>query len=389
MKYIVYYQENQKIKKIKLNSLDENFLPNNIIKIKKNYFYFEGKKRVSESFLKQFLYELSLMLDSKILLSEAFDILIKKERKQNNKEFLQILKECFSNSKDILIALNKYEINPLIKSFFTITQDSGNPKDNIKALYILIKEASEIKKDFIKLFSYPILLLSAFFLCLIGIFKFVVPSFQSMFSQIRTEFSLATKLLFIFKDFYENYFFLSFFISVFFIFLLILFYKKSLSLKEKIDKFLVLHCFLFSSLYNLKNFYQFFLLIDILLKNKYSFHESLSKAKILINNQYLLDRITKIENLLKSGKSIGFAFKSVGLFDDLTISLLKTGEVSNCMQKVVLEIKKIYKQRFDDKLKLFSLLIEPLFLIVMMVLILWIVLAIFVPLWSMSDMLRV
>lgn len=389
MKYTIYYQENQKTKKLIVDNLEEKDLPNNIIKIKKNYLYFENKKRLSVNYLKDFLYELSLMLDSKILLSDAFDILINKEKNQTKKSFLKLLKDSFSSSKDILVALERFNINPLVKSFFRITQDSGNPKDNIKALYYLLRDSGKIKKDFIRLFSYPVLLLCSFFLSLIGIFKFVVPSFQSMFSQINIELSFSTRLLFTLKDFYENYFISSFFLLVSLVSLLLLVYKNSKTFQGKIDRFLVVNCLLFSNLYKLKNFYQLFLVMDILLKNNYSFHESLSKAKILMNNQYLLDRITQIENLLKSGKSISFAFESVDLFDNLTISLLKTGEVSNSMQEVVLEIKKIYKQRFDDKLKLFSLLIEPLFLIIMMVLIIWIVLAIFVPLWSMSDMLRV
>ena len=152
---------------------------------------------------------------------------------------------------------------------------------------------------------------------------------------------------------------------------------------------MVTKLYLISDLYKYKTFYTYFVILDILLKSKYEFHESLLKAKTLLNNNYLLDKITQIENLLKSGKSVSSAFESVKLFDDISISLLNTGETTNSLDVTINEIKNIYKKRFDEKLKLFALLIEPIFLLIIMALIVWIILAVFVPLWSMGDMLKV
>ncbi len=389
MKYKVYFQENSKIKCLKTDSLDEEYLPENVVEIKKNYLHFIQEKNIKNTHIKNILYELSIMLESKILLDEALEILIKKEKNSLKKEFLKALANSFSNSQDILLSLEKFKISPLVKSFFKITQNSGNPEENIKALSRLLSQADDIKRNFIKVLFYPLLLCIGFLFCLIGIFKFVVPNFQSIFEGSKIPLSFATKTLFWAKEFYENYFFSSIFVLLIFVGVFIFLYKQKKDIRIYMDKLLVKNFFIFSTLYKMKNFYHLFLIMEILLKNKYSFHDSLSKSKALINNEYLLDKITQIENLLKSGKSISFAFESAEIFDDLVISLLKTGEVSNSIEKVVFEIKNIYKRKFDDKLKFFSLLIEPLFFIVIMALIVWIVLAIFVPLWSMNDMLKV
>jgi general secretion pathway protein F len=69
--------------------------------------------------------------------------------------------------------------------------------------------------------------------------------------------------------------------------------------------------------------------------------------------------------------------------------LIKTGEVSNSLQITVGEIKNIYKRKFNDKLKFLSMAIEPIFFIIIMLLIIWIILAIFVPLWSIGDVLKI
>ena len=399
MKYKITYQEDENIKSlvVEANSLSEITLPENTIEIKKEFFYlkvdfmssFLTKKYIKEKELISLFYELSLMLNSKIILDEAFLILIKNKKDKQVLEFLKTLQNSFSKSIDISKSLKDFKINPLIKSYFKITQESGNVASNIKALSVMLSDNYEIKKEFKKAMTYPFVLIITFFLSLIGIFRVVVPKFEFMFTSNKMELPIATKILFVSKDLFENYLLLFIISMTLLLFFLVFIYKNSEKLRYKIDEVLVKRLFLISDLYKYKNFYIYFVILDILLKSKYEFHESLMKAKILLNNNFLLDKISQIENLLKSGKSVSSAFESTKLFDDITISLLNTGEITNSLDVTINEIKNIYKKRFDEKLKLFALLIEPMFLVIIMALIIWIILAVFVPLWSMGDMLKV
>lgn len=82
-KYKILYQENFKIKKliIKSDDIKKEILPDNIIEIKKIFdFTFSFEKKIKDSEIKNKLYELSLMINSKILLEDAFTILIKNEK---------------------------------------------------------------------------------------------------------------------------------------------------------------------------------------------------------------------------------------------------------------------------------------------------------------------
>lgn len=391
-KYKVVYQEKGEIKFkiIETYNIEEERMPPHIIDVKRIGFNLDISlfRKIKDKDLKNSLYELSLMLKSKILLDDAFDILIKNEKKSLMKDFLKALKFSFANSKDIDMSLKFFNVNPLVKSFFKITQDSGNAASNISSLSQLISENYEIKKEFIKSMTYPFILCITFFFSLIGIFKFVVPNFQSLLERTNIELPYATTLLLAIKDIFDNYLFHILIFALIFIFGFIFFYKNSFSMRKKIDEILVKHLFVISDLYKLKSLYTYFIVVDILLQSKYDFLESITKSKVLLKNQYLLDKITQIENLIKSGKSVRFAFESTKLFDDVTLNLISTGEFTNSLGDVINEIKNIYKKRFDDRLKLFSLLIEPLFFIIIMVLVVWIILAVFVPLWGMSDMLK-
>lgn len=395
MKYKIKYQEKGEIKSISIetNNLESEILPKNIIDIKKSSSFFNSQiklfNHIKDKDLKNIFYELSLMLQSNILLDEALGILIKNQKKKLLKEFLQTIQNSYINSVDIYKSLNKFKINSLVKSFFQLTQDSGNSIENIKSLSIIINEDYEIKREFIKSMIYPIILFVTFFFSLLGIFKFVVPKFEFMFKQSSMDLPLATSVLFFVKDLFENYLYLLFGIVFIISFLIIYSYKNIEKFRYFLDFILAKKIPFISTIYRLKVFYSYFVVVDILLTSKYEFNESISKAKVLLNNKYLLVRITQIENLLKNGKTIHFAFAQVKLFDDITLNLIRTGEVTNSLDITISEIKKIYKKRFDEKLKLFSQMIEPIFFLIITSLIVWIILAIFVPIWNMGDMLKI
>lgn len=394
-KYKIRYQNDKEVEEFILETfnLSNEKLPKNIVQIeectKSFIFEFKRKKRLDEKKLNLLFYELNLMLQSNINISDALDILIKNKKDKNLIEFLTTIKFSLSNGKPVEENLEKFKLNQLITSFLKISQENGNITLNIKALSKLLKESIEIKKSFYKAISYPIILVISFFISLFTIFNFVIPKFKVLFSQTQAELPLATKILLEIQYFFENYssYFLVFlsFIIIFIIFI----YKKSDKFRYFLDKFLVEKIVLIKDIYLNMQLYKLFLVIDIMLKSNYEFHKAFISSKILLKNKYLLDKIYIIDSLLQNGKSINDSFLRTQIFDDIVLNLINTGEISNSLSITIDEIKKIYKNRFNDKMNLLISLIQPTFLVMIMGLILWIVLAIFMPIWDMENMINI
>lgn len=393
-KYKIRYQNIDKIEEIiiETTNLSSEKLPKNIIEIieyKTNYkFDYKRKKRINNKDLNLLFYEFNLMLQANINISDALDILIKNKKDKNIVDFLKTIKYSLSKGKSIDENLNTFKINSLVISFLKISQDSGNIALNMRALSELLIQSEEIKKSFYKAISYPIVLTITLMISLFTIFSFVVPKFKVIFSQTQNELPMATKILLASESFFENYFL--YLLSL--IILLILFfsnlYIKNSRFEYFVDKFLINNFILIKDIYLNKELYKLFLLIDIMLKSNYEFHKAFISSKILLKNKYLLDKIYIIDNLLQNGKSINDSFLKTKIFDDIVLNLINTGEVSNSLGITIDEIKKIYKNRFNDKMNLLTSLIQPIFLIIIMGLILWIVLAIFMPIWDMGNMIN-
>ena len=394
-KYKIKYQKDEKVEELilKTSDLTNENLPQNILEIKeeKESFKIDFKRKIKIDNKKMNLlfYELNLMLQSNINFSDALDILIKNRKDKDIVKLLQIIKESFSNGKAIDENLKEFNINHLVISFLRNCQNSGNITLNINALSKLLIENSELKKSFYKAISYPIFLFITFFLSIVTIFTFVIPKFKTIFFQVKDELPLATKILLVFENFFVNYSFYFFCFFSFVIIFIIYFYKQNTKFEYFIDKFMIRKIVLFKDIYLNMQLYKFFLLIDIMLKSNYEFHKAFISSKLLLKNKYLLDKIYIIDNLLQNGKSINNSFSKTKLFDDIVLNLINTGEISNSLVITIDEIKKIYKNRFDDKMSFLISLIQPIFLVTIMGLILWIVLAIFMPIWNMGNMINI
>ena len=394
-KYSIKYQDGNDLKELILetSNISNEILPQNIISIKEykkslNLDFFR-KKRINEKKLNFLFYELNLMLQANINISDALDILIKKKKDNTILEFLKAIKYSLSNGKAIDENLSSFNLNHIVLSFLKISQNNGNITSNMKALSQLLLENQQIKKNFIKSISYPIILIVSFFISLISIFTFVIPKFKMIFEQSMNDLPLATKVLLQTQYIFENYSFLLFLGIVTFIGFFVFFYKYNDNFEYFIHRILVDKLFLIKDIYLNMQLYKLFLVIDIMLKSNYEFHKAFISSKILLKNKYLLDKISLIDNLLQNGRSINDSFLQTEIFDDIVLNLINTGEVSNSLGITVDEIKKIYKNRFYDKMNLLTSLIQPIFLIVIMALILWIVLAIFMPIWNMGTMINV
>lgn len=393
-KYKIKYQNNDLIEEIYIETtnLSNEKLPKNILEIKeqkKNFeFLLKRKKRIKKKDLNLLFYELSLMLNSKINLTDSIDILIKNKKDKNLIEFLKILKYSFANGKSVRENLGDFDIDNVIISFLENLQNSGNSLLNLKALNSLLKENEEIKKSFFKALSYPIILSIALFFSLFSIFTFVLPKFKTIFLNVQTELPIATRILLFFDDFFQNYFLIFLIILSSLFFLLLYFYKSSDRFQRYLEKIIVENLFMIKDIYLSMQFYKFFLVIDIMLKSNYEFHKALISSKILLKNKYLLDKISIIDTSLQNGKSINESFFRTKIFDDIVLNLINTGEVTNSLDVTIYEIKEIYKNRFYEKTNLLISLIQPIFLLIIMGLILWIVLGIFLPIWDMGNIIN-
>ena len=128
--------------------------------------------------------------------------------------------------------------------------------------------------------------------------------------------------------------------------------------------------------------------LALLLSSGTSMLESIEiSSKVSDNNEYE-QSLKKSAMDVSNGVELSVAFKKTNRFDDIFIQLLETGEETGKIDDLMKKIAEYYDAEVDVKIKGFSSLIEPLLIVIMGVVIGSIVVAIYLPIFTMGEALK-
>lgn len=392
-KYKVSYQENQKLKTGIFNSTQD--LPDNIITIKElNKFNFDipvFTSRISTNDLYNLFNEINIMLKSGLKILDVLEISINTYDK--NSIIYRIINSMLSalqNGTPLYKALDKFkdQIGTLPISFIKLGESKGDINKSIDSLCMVLEIEYVNKNKILSKLSYPIILIIAILLMGIAMLLFVVPEFEYIFKQLDTQLPIITRILLDIKEFILKF---GFIILVSFILLVIFLriaYKYYDNFKYKIDKMLLVRIPLVSQVILVSNTYRFFLVLKVLVDSGYKLQVALVSSKIVIENYYLLGKIDTIIKSIESGKDIGQSFRLANIFDPFTIRLLVAAQHSNMIVGVLEKLELVYQDRLNQSINRFSKILEPLLIGLLGSVVLFIVLAVLLPMWEMNIILR-
>ncbi|MEA3352994.1 MAG: type II secretion system F family protein [Campylobacterota bacterium] len=395
MKYKITYQIKHKIKTIVLEADSVELLknlpryPNNIIKIVqltqfKNRSFFKvknDKKNIYELFK-----QLSIMLNSNLTFNDAITLLINSEKDKKNLQLLHSLDRAVKTSKDIDVVLKPY-LKLLGKTtimFIKMGLENSNIKEAVNSVVILYEQDLSSKEKLKDALRYPFVLLLSLAISVCMIFLYVIPNFEYIFKILGDDLPLSTKILLWVQTAFSEYF------VIFIIFFMVLSYTVIYLRKRYkflFDKSLILHIPIISELIKNYYYYRLFLSMWIIVSSKYNFQLAVEHSKNITSNQFIIHQINKITHKIKNGRSIAQAFEDSKIFDELTVKLLYTAQHTANYEQVLKDISKLYKERFEQSVKNFSLFFEPFMILIIAMMVLWLILAIMVPMWSMSSVL--
>jgi len=86
--------------------------------------------------------------------------------------------------------------------------------------------------------------------------------------------------------------------------------------------------------------------------------------------------------------SISQAFQKSQLFDSLTMKLLHTADHTNNYESILCDITNLYKKGFQKSLKNVSSVVEPVLILLISLVVLWLILAIMLPIWNLGSVIN-
>ena len=121
-----------------------------------------------------------------------------------------------------------------------------------------------------------------------------------------------------------------------------------------------------------------------MVQSKYQFQSAIVSSIETTTNLYLKEVIKHIGKGIKNGEEIAKLFNSYSLFNTMVIKFLYTAQNTGKYELILLDITNFYEEDFNERLKKLTTTIEPLIIAIIALMVLWLILAIMVPIWELS-----
>ncbi|EDO9711531.1 type II secretion system F family protein [Campylobacter jejuni] len=358
-------------------ALSKNWKIIDIKEIQKSNF-----QRLKEENFILFFKELALLCEVGLSVQEAIRELYLMHSCKIMKKILdnlilaQNLNQAFENAN---FGLNRAEL-ALIKT----AEKTGKISEVFSQISKLREKSLESQKQLKKAFRYPTLV----FLSIIGAFLFlmlfVVPNFKDLFENLGVSLPFVTHVMLEIYNFLDDYGIFCILLFVIFIVMLILAYKNFHSFAFSCD-FLFLKIPLISRLIIYNQNYYFFMVFSLLLKNGISISKAFDLAIIGLENKFLIFQYKKLFSFIDSGLELSQAFKKIDIFDSLVFSMLSVAMKSGRLEVLSEEIAKYYQQKSENLMDRFLIFLEPMMTLFVALLVLFLALGIFLPMWELSS----
>jgi general secretion pathway protein F len=116
--------------------------------------------------------------------------------------------------------------------------------------------------------------------------------------------------------------------------------------------------------------------------------EALDVSRRVMNNRVLEQAVEEARQNIREGETIAEPLKRSGHFPPLVTHMISVGEKSGEMEEMLRRIGQIYDGEVDRVITRFTSLLEPVMIVVMGVIVLFIVVAILLPIFEMGQMVR-
>ena len=343
------------------------------------------KIKISKEEILNFTKEILIMLDSGISVIKILEIQ-EQQYKAPLKDILGELKRDILNGDTLGEAFKKYE--EIFGSFYIgmifLGESSGNLDKNLRKICEYLELEIKIIKKIKEVIFYPCILLTFSILILTFLMIYIFPNFIKLFEESKRELPLLTRILIGVSN--NFHMIILFFICILIIIIFFIRYiKKDRVLKEKYDGILLKVPIIKSFI--IGNFIiRFSKNISIMLSSGIVIMDILKLLKNFFENIVIKRELEIIEELLFEGKQLSEGLKKNNLFPQKYIKLVIVGEKSGELSRVFEQIAKLEEERIERDIKKLLTLVEPILIIILGLILSIIIIAIYLPIFNMSNL---
>ena len=217
-----------------------------------------------------------------------------------------------------------------------------------------------------------------------ALLTFVVPKIVQVFEGFDQELPLVTTWLIALSDFFKNHG-VTLIVGVVLLWIIYLQLLKLPGFRLLRDRFFLRLPYI-NYLVRLANTARFTRTTSILVSSGVTALDSMQISTEVINSQPIKSAVLKAAERVREGETISSALERTGYFSPLVLQLVQNGEASGKLGEMLERSARAEENEFAGVTALFIGLFEPAMILLMGLVVLFIVVAILIPIFDMNEL---
>lgn len=329
------------------------------------------------------LSNMNTLLSAGIPILETVDSLMDGSR-GNQKKLLEVLRDDLTQGRHVYESFTKFPriFDPVTINLLKASEEAGTLEITLKDLKNSIQKDAEFTDKIKSALFYPMIILVVFGLVMLLMLTFVIPRISTVFSRLKVELPLPTKILIFVSDILLKYTLP----TVAFVALLIAGVALLYRFKKRMIMGAVFSLPVVSKLVQEIDLTRFCRSLYLLLSSGIPIITALDLSREVVLKSEIRKIIENSRDMVSAGKKISEGLRTgKGVIPNILIKIVEAGEKTGSLDRSMEDIAIYLDYEVSNSLKSLTVLLEPLMLVFVGILIGGMMLAIIAPIYGLIS----
>ena len=323
--------------------------------------------------------QLATLYQSGVPFSKSIDSLMEFSRNKAFKGVLAEIKKDVVGGQTLSNSLAKYPkvFSEIYVNMVAVGETTGLLYDILMRMAMILEKQEALKTKVKSATFYPKIVISAIIIAVVILVGFVIPKFAMLYKSFNVPLPLETRILVAISNYFTAYWYI-FLIAAVALILGVKFYLNTNSGRFWWDKN-KLKIPIFGSIFYKSMMSQFTRIFGLLFQSGLPVSRAFELMRNAVNNKYFTAKIDEIHENITKGQSITDSFKNSKIFSGIVIQMVSVGEETGHIDEMLAKVSDYLDEDLDRQLNTLQASIEPILLTIIFGMVLFLALAIYLP----------
>lgn len=291
-----------------------------------------------------------------------------------------IMHEIYQKGSPLYKAMAKFPkvFSQIIVASVRAGEEGGFLPEALKIIAEKSEKDNDFKKHLFAILTYPAFVMIVFFISVIIILKFILPTFTPILKSFNVQMPWPTKVLNVFVAGFNNPVMLA---AMALLLLLFFHFIKTPKGKVIFENFL-LELPIVGALMRYTAIVRFSRMYALLSASGYPMAKSLQLISTSLGSHYYEKAISNAVEEVTQGELLSKALANQRAFPSIVISMIAVGEETGDMKRLLDRLVRIYEIEIETIMEKFFALIEPVLLVFLGFVVGFLLLSVFLPMYD-------